>query len=303
MTKVAVCLAAYNGRKWLNDQIESILNQKGVEVSIFVSVDSSSDGTEEFIDVWSERDSRVILLPVGLRFGGAARNFFRLLKDVEFASFDYVSLADQDDIWHPEKLLRAHHTLRNMSADGYSSNVEAFWESGKRIVVNKSQPQRRWDFLFEAAGPGCTYVMRTQLAQEIQTFLRRRYCDAQEVGLHDWFSYAFARAKGYRWVIDDYVGMLYRQHDENQVGVNRGVRAFAYRCHKVLNGWGLGQAALIAQLVGLGDDLFVKKWLSGSRFGALWLVLNATQCRRRARDRVLFALACAVYAIVGRRAR
>lgn len=300
--RVAVCLAAFNGIEWLPLQVESILTQADVDVTIFVSVDRSSDGTESWVDARSRDESRLVVLTHGERFGGAARNFFRLLRDVDLSDFDYLAFADQDDVWPSDKLHRAHAVLQSSGADAYSSNVTAFWPDGRLMPIEKSQPQQQWDFLFEAAGPGCTYVLRRGLAVALQGLLRNKWTLAQEVGLHDWFSYAFARANGYRWVIDDYAGMLYRQHERNQIGVNQGWRAARHRAAKVLNGWGLSQAALIADLVGLGDDVFVKRWSGGEgRMGLLWLAFQAGKCRRRKRDQVLFGISCLVLCVLGGR--
>lgn len=301
--RFAVCLAAYNGKAFMVEQIESILRQEWVDIYIFISVDKSTDGTEDCLAKWALSEPRLTLLPFGVRFGGAGSNFYRLLRDVNLNGFDYMSFADQDDIWLPDKLSRAHQILLKTAADAYSSNVMAFWPGGRQLLIEKSQKQVKWDFLFEAAGPGCTYVIRKELACVIQDVIKSRWDDAQEVGLHDWFVYAFARANGYRWVIDDYAGMLYRQHEKNQVGVNSGTRAFVQRARKVLSGWGLTQSALIAQLVGLGDDSFVKRWSGQSRLGLLWLALHAWQCRRRLRDKIIFALSCLALCIVGKRSQ
>ncbi len=305
LSTIAVCLAAFNGIHWLTEQLDSILSQTGVSVTVFVSVDRSSDGTEEWVDCRAAEDARIVVLPHGERFGGGARNFFRLLRDVDFSGFDYVSFADQDDVWLSDKLARAHEVLLRTGADAYSSDVVAFWPSGRRALIKKSQRQLRWDFLFEAAGPGCTYVMKLKLVLAIQNFIKNRWDNVQQVGQgqHDWFIYAFARANGYRWVIDDYAGILYRQHDRNLVGVNAGWRAFVYRTRKVLSGWGLTQSALIAGLVGLSNDPFVSRWSDGSRAGMLWLALHARQCRRRGREQLLFAIACFTLSILGRRDR
>lgn len=301
MPSFAVCLAAFNGVSWLPEQIDSILNQLNVSVTIFVSVDCSSDGTEAWIKQVAEKDVRVVVLDQGRYFGGAAKNFLRILNEVVFLAFDYVCLADQDDIWLSDKLIRAHLRLQESGADAYSSNVLAFWSSGKKFLIKKNQPQQRWDFLFEAAGPGCTYVMRKELVCTFQNLLKKRWVDVQHIGLHDWFIYAFARAKGYRWVIDDYPGMLYRQHEKNQVGVNMGWQALLHRARKICSGWGLAQSALIADLVGLGDDPFVRRWSDGSRTGLLWLACHAWQCRRRLRDKIIFALSCMALCVVGNR--
>lgn len=299
--RVAICLAAYNGVQWLPEQLDSILKQLVVDVTVFISVDQSTDGTEQWADQLASQDCRVVVLPHGQRFGGAGRNFFRLLRDIDFSGFDYVSFSDQDDFWFEAKLQRAEEVLRRTSADAYSSNVIAFWPSGRRMLIEKSQPQKKWDFLFEAAGPGCTYVMKTAFAQALQNRLREHWAKVQEVSLHDWFSYAFARANGYRWVIDERPGMLYRQHAGNQVGVNEGGRALLRRARKIRDGWWLSQAVLIAELVGLENDSFVKSWRTPSRLSALRLAFHATECRRRPRDQILFMLSCLMLFVAGNR--
>ena len=182
----AVCLAAFNGMAFIESQINSILEQQNVTVQVFISVDASTDGTEAFLANWCLSEPRLTLLPVGQRFGGAAPNFFRLLRELEFAGFDYLCFSDQDDIWHPGKLWRAHEVLTAHEAAAYSSNVRAFWPDGRTRLIHKAQPQKRWDFLFEAAGPGCTYVLRQDLMLAVQHFVRSRWQALQSVALHDW---------------------------------------------------------------------------------------------------------------------
>lgn len=299
--RFAVLVAAYNGISWIDEQLASILMQENIKLSIFISVDASTDGTLAWCQKLALKECNVNVLPAKGHFGGAAKNFFRLFKDVDFLDYDCIALADQDDIWLPDKLIRAYEMLLKTEADAYSSNVMAFWADGRQHLIEKSQKQVRWDFLFEAAGPGCTYVFRKELACAIQSLLNSRWTEVQQVGLHDWFIYAYARANGYRWVIDDYAGMLYRQHEKNQVGVNKGWQAYIHRVRKVLNGWGLAQSVLIAELVGLGTDPFVKRWSSGSRAGLLSLTLHAWQCRRRVREKMLFAISCLALFFAGKR--
>ena len=292
--RVAVCLAAYNGIRWLPEQLASILAQVQVDIQVFISVDMSSDGTEAWVNQAAQNDSRITVLKHGVVFGGAARNFFRLLKDIDFTNFDYVALADQDDIWFLDKLIRAHYTLIETQADAYSSNVMALWPDGQTKLINKSQSQVRWDFLFEAAGPGCTYVMRIPLVMAVQKALLSEWEMVQKISLHDWFVYAFARANCYVWIIDSRPGMLYRQHDCNQVGVNVGWRAHMRRLSKIRGHFGLSQSRLIANIVGLADDPFVKMWSKGGRIGKIQLALKAAECRRSLRDKIAFAFICLI---------
>ena len=294
----AVCLAAYNGMAFMVAQIKSILLQKNVDIHIFISVDQSTDGTEVRLVDWTMSESRLTLLPFGQRFGGAGPNFYRLLRDVDLSGFDYLSFADQDDVWHPEKLWRAHLLMTAENAVGYSSNFTAFWPAGDSRVVNKAWPQRTWDFLFESAGPGCTYILHSSLAIPLQRFVRDADISLLRIDYHDWLTYAFARSNGFKWVIDPWSSMQYRQHAHNQIGVNAGWRSFWLRVCKILNGYGFEQSLLIADLIDASALPVVQRGLRGGRLGYLWLALQARQCRRKRIDQLWFFISCVLIALL-----
>lgn len=292
LPRFAVCLAAYNGTAYIDEQIGSILAQRGVLVQIFISVDRSTDDTESHVAAMAAREPRLTLLPCGERFGGAGPNFYRLLRDVDTRQFDYVSLADQDDIWHPEKLLRAHRLMAASGAVGYSSNVTAFWQSGRTELVDKAQPQTKWDFKFEACGPGCTYVLHTSLALPLQQLVRQAGAAISHVGYHDWLIYAYAREHDKPWIIDDWSSMQYRQHANNQLGVNSGLKSYWMRMRHMLNGYFFEQSLLISDLIGARPTTLVDKGLRGGRLGYVWLAMRASQCRRRRLDQLWFFSLC-----------
>lgn len=289
--KVAVLLAAYNGMAWIEAQLDSILKQTNVCASVFISVDTSTDGTEAWCADYAQHHASISLLSPAGRFGGASRNFFRLIRDVDFSTFDYVAFSDQDDIWHPDKLQRAVAVLAPGHHDAYSSNVTAFWPDGQRVLLDKAQPQVQWDYLFEAAGPGCTYVMNRRLADAFKSSLLSHWDAAQAVSLHDWYCYAFARSHGFRWLIDPVPGMDYRQHANNQVGANTGLASLISRLKKIADGWWAGQVLLIGQLIGDSQLHPAGKHVS-TRLSFLKLAFKAPQCRRRPRDKIFFIIAC-----------
>lgn len=295
--RVAVCLAAYNGMSYIDEQINSILAQKNVHVSVFISVDNSTDGTEDHLALLARAEPRLKLLPFGQRFGGAGPNFYRLLRDVDLNGFEYLSFADQDDVWHPDKLWRAHCVMQEVGAVGYSSNFTAFWPSGARRLVDKAFPQRSLDFLFESAGPGCTYVLQLKLAKLIQEFIRNGNSNLVQVDYHDWLVYAFARFHSLPWVIDGWSSMMYRQHSNNQIGVNSGWKPFWLRVRKILDGYGFAQSLLIAKTIEASALPAVQRGLLGGRLGYLRLALSARECRRKPKDQFLFLVSCVLLAI------
>jgi len=74
--RMAVLLAAYNGMAWLQQQVQSILAQQGVQVALFISVDASTDGTRAWVQALSQAEPAVTLLPDAGRLGSAGANFF-----------------------------------------------------------------------------------------------------------------------------------------------------------------------------------------------------------------------------------
>ena len=124
LPRVAVLLAAYNGEQWIANQLDSIWSQEFVTVDVFISLDLSSDGTLTFLQNLEEKHYNLFLLPYGERFGGAAKNFYRLIKDVDVSAYDYVAFADQDDIWLPGKLYRGIRAMQSSKSTAFSSDVD-----------------------------------------------------------------------------------------------------------------------------------------------------------------------------------
>ncbi len=288
--KIAVLLAAYNGTQWLLQQIDSILNQVNVNVTIFISVDESTDGTHEMCQALTKQYSNVFVLPAVGRMGSAAKNFFRLIRDVDLTIFDYVAFADQDDIWNIDKLSRSLIQLEHTQSDAYSSNITAFWENGQRQLINKAQSQVQYDYMFESAGPGCTFVLTKRFAIDLQKIVISQQNQIHDVALHDWFMYAFARSKGYKWHIDSQPTMLYRQHAHNVVGANVGIKSALVRWKKMRQGWLVSQAILIADILDYSNKHPIV-WLK--RFNCMdriKLVFNSFTYRRRLREKMALAL-------------
>lgn len=290
MNKVAVLLAAYNGEQWIQEQISSILKQKNVDVTLFISIDQSSDNTLMLCEELALSEPRINLLPYGDIFGGAALNFYRLIKDVDFTSFDYISFADQDDIWLEDKLQRASLFLEKY--DVYSSNVIAFWLNGKAVLINKAQPQVKYDFLFEAAGPGCTYVIHRDVAIEFKKFIVSKWQEVKKIELHDWLFYSFSRVKNFQWVIDERPGMYYRQHQNNQVGANNTMAGAVKRLNLIKCKWYREQ---ICRMISVFEDEvyipFYRELKTDSYFDKLKILPYLNKIRRRPRDRMYLAIA------------
>lgn len=296
LNKVCVLLAVYNGERFLREQLDSLLFQSGVLVDIYIRVDPSTDNSMKIVESYVNRYPNVYVVGDNLPSGSAGQNFLTLLKIVDFSNYDFVSFSDQDDIWYVGKLKRAVERINATNSDGYSSNVLAWWENGSSKVITKSHPQKEYDFMFESAGPGCTFVMKKKLALDIQHFLVGLGEKTQSIWLHDWFCYAYARSKGFVWLIDSEVTMKYRQHESNSVGANSGLSAIFNRVREVVSGQAFYRVIEQASILGLEDELPIKR-LRSNNFGSMSkLVFSANKYRRRSSEVFLFACAILVRA-------
>lgn len=140
--KITVCLASYNGEKFIKEQIDSILIQMQPNDELIISDDGSVDNTTGIIK--SIADTRIKLL-VDSNFKDPIKNFQNCLQ---YASGDYVFLSDQDDVWIEgkyEKMVRLLKDYDLVVSDSIivdeSLNILEpsffnFFGSGKGILKN-----------------------------------------------------------------------------------------------------------------------------------------------------------------------
>lgn len=104
---VSVIIPTYNRCDFLEDAIQSVLNQTFEDFELIVVDDGSTDNTEQMLDNYMH-DVRVkYVYQTHSGSGGAARN-----KGIESALGSYVAFLDSDDLWLPEKLGRQVETLK-----------------------------------------------------------------------------------------------------------------------------------------------------------------------------------------------
>jgi rhamnosyltransferase len=279
--RVLILLAAYNGEKWIRQQLESILAQEGVELTVAIRDDGSSDGTLEEIARFSA-DDRVQLSPHSDRAGSAAQNFLALIVDHAAEDFDFVAFSDQDDIWHRNKLIRACRALSEGGFVGYSSATVAQWSDGRSAVLSQADAITATDFLFEGAGQGCTFVLRADFYGQARRFVRTHRSLTRELHYHDWMVYALARSWGYSWTFDPSPSTTYRQHGGNDTGARSTAAGARKRLALLRSGWYCKQLILISVACAAaapGNGLFER-----------WVALLGT--RRNWRRRLRVALLC-----------
>jgi rhamnosyltransferase len=244
---VLVLLAAYNGAKWIREQVESILAQRDVDVELVISDDGSTDGTRSLLEGLA-LDARVTLNSSPTPSGSAAQNFLWLIRNTAAGQCGFIAFADQDDVWDLGKLARACAALNAGEAGGYSCAVTARWGSGREVTLSQADRATESDFLFEGAGQGCTYVLTAAFFQRLRAFFLQNPSLTQNLHFHDWAIYALSRTWRIPWAFDPASMVKYRQHGENDTGARVSVAGIGRRLRLIRAGWYGQQIAGIAQM-------------------------------------------------------
>jgi len=106
--KISVCMATYNGEKYIKEQLDSIIPQLTDQDEIIISDDGSTDKTCDIIESYS--DPRIKLVKNLEKSASKIRRYKTYVvtrnfeNSLQFATGDYIFLADQDDIWEDTKV-------------------------------------------------------------------------------------------------------------------------------------------------------------------------------------------------------
>lgn len=210
--KVQVLLSTYNGQKYLEELMNSVLNQDYPNVELFVRDDGSSDDTLKILKKYSNLKNVQILQGKNL---GVIKSFFKLLQ-LSSPDAEYIAFCDQDDVWEKDKVSQAIGLLEECSKNipvMYCSRTTLVDEKLKTIGYSQI-PKHKPSFnnaLTQNIASGCTMIINNVARQLIS----REFPSL--VAMHDWWIYQVVSAFG-EIIYDDESKILYRQHSSNVIG-------------------------------------------------------------------------------------
>ena len=286
--KVAILLATYNGENFIDRQIRSVLSQKNVDLDLFISDDNSEDRTMEICKIFAKFNKNIFILEkTSNRFKSAAKNFFRMILDIDLSKYDYIGFSDQDDIWKPFKINKAINVIQS-GYNAYSSNVRPFIKKKLLKTVNKSDNQVSFDYLFEGGGAGSTYLIKQFIITNFKILLKENKWIQEKIKHHDWLLYAFTRHKYRNWFIDEKISVYYRQHSHNELGSSDSIKGFIKRLKLVINGHVIKQSRLIAEAINIESSFYEK--LYKSKFNGFFLICNFYKFRRSIKGKIIILI-------------
>lgn len=206
MMRISVCMATYNGARFLREQLDSILQQLKHDDEIIIVDDASTDATLEVLADY--QDTRVRVFPQSQN-GGVIKAFNHAIQQ---SRGDIIFLADQDDIWRGDKVEKvkmffADHPEVTLVQSNYSV-IDSLGNAVEQSTLD-SRVFRRGVLqnIFQNRYRGCTMAFRRSILEYCMPF-------PENVPMHDmWIG-----------IVNDIVGLtalvneplvLYRRHGAN----------------------------------------------------------------------------------------
>lgn len=215
---IVVLLSAYNGEKYIKEQIDTILAQKGVRVKLIVRDDGSKDATIDVVNHYVEKYPDCVELIIGENVG-FARSFSKLIEYAysKYPDIQYFSFADQDDFWLDNKLKAALQKIKEIDKDkaiAYCSQrtaVDSQLKVLKRPYRGCQKDVTKERALIQNFATGCTMVFNRKAASLYISH------PVRDLKVHDFHLYQICCFMG-EVIYDDQSYILYRQHGNNQIG-------------------------------------------------------------------------------------
>jgi len=217
MESIQVLLSTYNGEKYIHEQLESILTQEHVKIQCLIRDDGSTDNTLGILAEYEKQNENIeVIIGKNLGYG---LSFLELVQ--RSGDYKYYAFSDQDDVWRPEKLVKAIEKIKaNEKAipTMYCSNCTIVDDDLNQIGTLHSSsdviPQKKVTSLTQGFAQGCTMLFNEKSRRMIQ-----KYRPEQSYA-HDFWIPLLHVFLG-KVIYDQNSYMLYRQHATNVFGGQR----------------------------------------------------------------------------------
>ena len=234
---ISILMATYNGEKYLEGQLDSLLGQSYGNFMLWIQDDSSADGTWELLESYKNRHPDRINLLRNKKNIGAKDNFLGMMAKI---ADDYVMLCDQDDVWLPDKIEKTLAKMREMENEHdkttpllVHTDLEVVDENlvtispSYRKSTNRDYGRMEYRHVVTMNNvSGCTAMYNRALAQYITK--PPDFCL-----MHDFWLQLVAATFGKIGHVDE-ATILYRQHGGNALGA-KNVNSIGYKLDRLVN--------------------------------------------------------------------
>ena len=228
-----VILCTYNGEKYLEKQIASIMEQDREDFCLLYSDDGSTDSTKAILQSLQERyGKKMLAFPRSMKSGSPAKHFLSILSalakgEVDIENLEYIFLADQDDCWFPDKLSKTISVIKEEERK-FGESLPILCHTDCTLVNAKGELLAKSYRSYQKL-PSASYRFSRLLLQNHVTGASvginkalLQYCKEipAEVKMHDHWLALLANCFGEIQYLP-YTSYAYRQHGENVLGAKK----------------------------------------------------------------------------------
>ena len=177
--KLSIVMTTYNGIRYIEEQLESIVNQERKADEVLIFDDGSNDGTPEFIEKYIIKNklNNTWKVIVNEENKGWRRNF---VEGIWSSTGDLVFPCDQDDIWHKDKLkVMEDIMINNPQIKVLTTNVTNLYDNSKREQSsdqNEKLEKVSWaKHIFKVDAPGCVFCIRKEIVEKSKNYYNLEY--------------------------------------------------------------------------------------------------------------------------------
>lgn len=222
MYSIAVLLSAYNGTKYIKEQINSILEQNDCDITLIIRNDGSTDETIKILDEYKDNKKIIIYDEPNI---GLAKSFMRLISLAKL-DYDYYCFADQDDVWLKDKLISGIKMIENKNKPTLYSSNQTLVDQDLNLISIRYDKAPNIDYkqiISNNLISGCTFIWNKELQKLLTDINRLPSDELLDKRIHDVFVASVASVCG-EVIFDMNSYILYRQHSSNVVGVRKNSR-------------------------------------------------------------------------------
>lgn len=219
MKKVLILLATYNGKEYIEEQINSILKQTYKNIELIISDDNSNDETIDIIEKIREKDKRIEIFK-SESTQGILKNFNKLINIAKTKKYDYIMLSDQDDVWKKDKVEKSLKLILEIEQKKsllpilVYTNLELVDKNLKKLEMKiryKKETIRLFRILHQNPIYGCTMMLNKKLIDSLEESFPEEFIH------HDYYITFIAFLMGEIYHLDEEC-IFYRQHGKNNSG-------------------------------------------------------------------------------------
>lgn len=203
---ISVCMATYNGEKYLKEQLDSILKQIKSSDELIISDDGSTDSTRIIIKEYQKEYKNIYLID-GPKMG-VQKNFENALKT---SQGDIIFLSDQDDIWMDDKVNEVLEAFQNPNVVLILHDAQIVDQNGQVIedsfFEHRGSKSGLFENLWKNSYLGCCMALRRSVLECSLPF-------PPKIEMHDWWIGLIGEMMGEVRLIDKPL-LKYRRHGEN----------------------------------------------------------------------------------------